>query len=314
MSVFSDFESFRAAHQSCVATIGKYDGLHLGHLHVVESLRTTARNQGLPAVVILSEPHPEEFFGGDNAPPRLSRFQDKVNFLLANGVDAIFQMTFDKALCELSAEAFIQQYLVEGLNVSTLIVGDDFRFGYKRSGDFSLLVEKGRESGFEVLREEPCLVEGERVSSTMVRKALLNGDCEAVKKLLGRYYSITGMVEEGKKLGRELGIPTANIALESAKLPLQGIFSVQVSLDGRTLPGVASIGFNPTVENIRQPKLEVHIFDFDENIYGAILSVSFIKKLRDEKAFEDIEALKTQMLIDISEAWDSLQALTAIDS
>ncbi len=307
MSIFRDFSSFRAEHDACVATIGKYDGLHLGHQHVVESLRASAKARNLPSVVILSEPHPEEYFAGDKAPPRLSRFQDKVDFLLSNGVDAIYKMTFDKALCELSALDFIQQFLVDGLHVSTLIVGDDFRFGHKRSGDFSLLQEKGLELGFEVLREEPCLVEGERVSSTLVRQALMQGDFETVRNYLGRNYVITGKVEEGKKLGRELGIPTANLMLESSKLPLHGIFSVKVQHEDRTLLGVASVGYNPTVENIDIPKLEVFLFDFDEDIYGETLHVEFVQKLRDEKTFDNLDALKTQMEKDIEEARLSLQ-------
>jgi len=307
MSIFREFSSFKAEYDACVATIGKYDGLHLGHQHVVESLRAIAKARNLPSVVILSEPHPEEYFAGDKAPPRLSRFQDKVDFLLSNGVDAIYKMTFDKALCELSALDFIQQFLVDGLHVSTLIVGDDFRFGHKRSGDFSLLQEKGLELGFEVLREEPCLVEGERVSSTLVRQALMQGDFEAVRNYLGRNYVITGKVEEGKKLGRELGIPTANLMLGSSKLPLHGIFSVKVQHEDRTLLGVASVGYNPTVENIDIPKLEVFLFDFDEDIYGETLHVEFVQKLRDEKTFDNLDALKTQMEKDIEEARLSLQ-------
>ena len=307
MSIFREFSSFKAEYDACVATIGKYDGLHLGHQHVVKSLRAIAKARNLPSVVILSEPHPEEYFAGDKAPPRLSRFQDKVDFLLSNGVDAIYKMTFDKALCELSALDFIQQFLVDGLHVSTLIVGDDFRFGHKRSGDFSLLQEKGLELGFEVLREEPCLVEGERVSSTLVRQALMQGDFEAVRNYLGRNYVITGKVEEGKKLGRELGIPTANLMLESSKLPLHGIFSVKVQHEDRTLLGVASVGYNPTVENIDIPKLEVFLFDFDEDIYGETLHVEFVQKLRDEKTFDNLDALKTQMEKDIEEARLSLQ-------
>lgn len=307
MSVFKEFSSFKAEYDACVATIGKYDGLHLGHQHVVESLRAIAKARNLPSVVILSEPHPEEYFAGDKAPPRLSRFQDKVDFLLSNGVDAIYKMTFDKALCELSALDFIQQFLVDGLHVSTLIVGDDFRFGHKRSGDFSLLQEKGLDLGFEVLREEPCLVEGQRISSTLVRQALMQGDFEAVRNYLGRNYVITGKVEEGKKLGRELGIPTANLMLESSKLPLHGIFSVKVQHGDCTLLGVASVGYNPTVENIDIPKLEVFLFDFDEDIYGETLHVEFVQKLRDEKKFDNLDALKTQMEKDIEEARLSLQ-------
>ncbi|MFT5321556.1 MAG: riboflavin kinase/FMN adenylyltransferase [Pseudohongiellaceae bacterium] len=309
MSVYSDFPSFQAVHEGCVATIGKYDGLHSGHQHVLATLCRTAKDKGLPAVVILSEPHPEEFFSGGKAAPRLTQFQDKVDYLLAYGVDAVYMMTFDKALCELSAKDFILQYLVEGLRVSALIVGDDFRFGKNRKGDFRMLKEKGSEYGFEVIREIPFKQEGHRVSSTLVKSFLEQGECEKVRSLLGRYYSIAGLVEEGKKLGRELGTPTANIALSVNSLPLQGIFSVLVEHKGQSLPGVASVGFNPTVENSETPKLEVHIFDFDEDIYGEHLVVSFINKLRDEIAFPDLDALKTQMNIDIEQARKTLQSL-----
>lgn len=306
MSVYSDFSAYQASHGNCVATIGKYDGLHVGHQHVLDRLCRTARENGLPAVVILSEPHPEEFFAGDNAAPRLTQFEDKVEFLLDYGVDAVFRMTFDQALCDLSADDFIRQYLVAGLGVKVLIVGDDFRFGKNRGGDFALLVAQGAEQGFEVVREEPCVLAGERVSSTLVREYLQAGDCEMVKALLGRYYSIGGRVISGRQLGRELGIPTANIALSFHKLPLQGIFSVVVEFRGRRLHGVASLGFNPTVDDSQVPKLEVHLFDFDEDIYDEHLHVSFVKKLRDEEAFADLDALKRQMAVDIRQARESL--------
>ncbi len=309
MTVYSDFAAFRADHDRCVATIGKYDGLHLGHQHVLDSLLATAKRKGEPAVVILSEPHPEEFFAGAQAAPRLTQFDDKVDFLVGYGVDAIYRMTFDAALCDLGAEDFIRQYLVDGLGVSTLIVGDDFRFGRRRQGDFALLQEKGREFGFEVEREISCELEGERVSSTLVRQYLQAGDCERVRELLGRHYSIGGTVVTGRQLGRELGTPTANIGLQFSKLPLQGIFSVLVQLGERELHGVASIGFNPTVEDSAIPKLEVHLFDFDEDIYGEHLLVSFVKKLRDELAFSDLDSLKAQMSLDIEQARTSLLAL-----
>jgi len=312
MSVYTDFAAFRASHNGCVATIGKYDGLHIGHQHVLDTLNGIARQQGLPAVVILSEPHPEEFFAGDKAAPRLTGFEDKVEFLLAHGVDAIFKMHFDQTLSNLSAEDFIQQYLVDGLGVHTLIVGDDFRFGHGRRGNFDLLVEKGRDNGFKVMREGSCELAGERVSSTLVRQYLQQGDCEKVRQLLGRYYSIGGNVVSGKQLGRELGTPTANIALDFDKLPLHGIFSVLVTHRDRQLQGVASIGFNPTIDDSRIPRLEVFLFDFDEDIYGEHLSVSFVKKLRDEYAFPDLDALKKQISVDIEQARDSLDSATAI--
>lgn len=309
MSVYSDFQAFQSVHEDCVATIGKYDGLHTGHQHVLDTLCRMAKSKGLPSVVILSEPHPEEFFSGGKAAPRLTQFQDKVDYLLDYGVDAVFMMRFDKSLCELSAENFIRQYLVEGLGVSALIVGDDFRFGKNRKGDFRLLKVQGEEHGFEVIREIPFKQDGHRVSSTLVRSHLEKGECEKVRSLLGRYYSIGGIVEEGKKLGRELGTPTANIALSVNTLPVHGIFSVLVEHKGEILKGVASVGFNPTVEERTTPKLEVHIFDFDENIYGEHLVVSFINKLRDEIAFPDLDALKQQMNIDIEQARATLQKL-----
>lgn len=309
MSVYSDFPTFRAGHERCVATIGKYDGLHVGHQQILDTLCRTAEEKGMPAVVILSEPHPDEFFAGEAAFPRLTQFQDKVDFLLDYGVDAIYRMTFDQALSELSADEFIRQYLVEGLGVDSLIIGDDFRFGKQRAGDFALLQEKGIEYGFDVIREQPCVQDGERVSSTLIRKYLQKGDCETARSLLGRYYSIGGNVIEGKKLGRELGVPTANIGLELHKLPLQGIFSVLVRLGSRELPGVASIGFNPTVESGDIPRLEVYIFDFDEDIYGEHLLVSFVQKLRDEQAFPDLESLKNQINQDILHARVSLENL-----
>lgn len=309
MSVYTSFPAFRAVYDGCVATIGKYDGLHIGHQHVLDSLCRTAGARGLPAVVILSEPHPEEFFAGEDAAPRLTQFDDKVEYLLDYGVDAVFRMTFDQALCELSADDFVSRYLVDGLGVKVLIVGDDFRFGKNRSGDFAMLVEKGIEFGFEVIREQPCEHGGQRVSSTLVRQYLQAGDCEKVRSLLGRYYGIGGRVVRGRQLGRELGIPTANIGLSFKKLPLQGIFSVLVDHRERQLKGVASLGFNPTVDDSLVPKLEVYIFDFDEDIYDEHLHVSFVQKLRDEQAFPDLDTLKQQMAADIEQARDSLSAM-----
>ncbi len=309
MSVFSDFPSFRSVHEGCVATIGKYDGMHVGHQHVLKTLCHTADIRGLPAVVIVSEPHPEEFFSSTNAAPRLMPFQEKVDFLLSFGINAVFRMTFDNALCNQAPTAFIQEYLIEGLGVKAIIVGDDFRFGKNRKGDFQLLQKAGRELGFEVIREIPFKYENHRVSSTLVRNYLEQGDCEKVRSLLGRYYSVSGRVETGKKLGRELGTPTANIDLEGRRLPLHGIFSVLVEFEGKTLQGIASVGFNPTVENSEVAKLEVYIFDFDKDIYGERLVVSFIEKLRDELKFPDLESLKQQMVVDIEQARQSLQSL-----
>jgi len=302
MAIFEDIATFRQHHSGCVATIGKYDRMHLGHQQVLRTLCERARAHGLPAVAVLSEPQPEEFFAPELAPARLTHFQDKIEFLTQVGVDAVYRLNFDRALSEVSAESFVDDFLVAGLGIKTLIVGDDFRFGKARQGDFQLLREKGAEAGFEVIKEEPCRVNGTRVSSTLVRESLQQGDCERARQLLGRYYSISGQVIDGKKLGRELGAPTANLALEMARLPVSGIYSVLVELNGNILQGIASAGYNPTVETGEVPRLEVNIFDFNEDIYGEHIKVSFVSKLRDEVRFDDLQALKKQIALDIEQA------------
>lgn len=302
MQVFEDLPSFKAQYQHCVATIGKYDGMHLGHQSILKRVLEEAESLSLPAVAILSEPQPEEFFAGDKAPARLNRFQDKVEFLEKFGFAAVYRLNFDLALSQLSANSFINDILVAGLGIKSLIVGDDFRFGQNRQGDFALLQSEGQKLGFTVKSESSCCLEDERVSSTLVRELLAQGRCEKVKSLLGRNYSMSGEVVLGKQLGRELGAPTANIDIDARSLPLQGVFAVEVSLGKRALAGVASIGYNPTIADNLKASLEVHIFDFNEDVYGECLTVSFVKKLRDETKFSNLEALKQQIIVDIEQA------------
>lgn len=286
-----------------VLTIGNFDGLHLGHQALLGQLTRTARNLGLPAAVLTFEPHPREFFDPASAPARLTTLREKLELLQRFGADLICVCPFNAALAALSAKDFIDQVLVRTLQVRHLIIGDDFRFGARRSGDFSLLAETGPALGFGVEAMESVVQDGERASSSGVRQALGVGDMERAARLLGRPYSIDGRVVHGKKLGRQLGFATANIRIKHDPLPLSGVFAVQVEGAGPSpLTGVANLGVRPTVGGELAPLLEVHLFDFSGDIYGAHLSVSFLHKLRDEMKFPGFDALLAQIRQDAEEA------------
>lgn len=304
MQVFHSPADLRRQHEACVATIGKYDGMHLGHQEILRRLRNRSRETGLPSVVMLSEPHPEEFFTPDSAPPRLQVFDEKVAWLESAGFDAVLCLHFNEALRAMQAEDFIRGLLIEGLNVRSLVVGDDFAFGQGRRGDVSLLKRYGEQAGFTVEDVAPQIVGGERVSSTLVREYLAAGHCEKATTLLGRPYSISGQVEAGRQLGRELGFPTANIALGGRKLPLTGVFTVEVAFDGRRLPGVANAGYRPTVDDSLKPSLEVHLLDHEEDLYGRELCLFCLHRLRAEEKFPDLDTLKRQIVSDVRLARD----------
>lgn len=299
MQVFDNLESLNNAFPNCVATIGKYDGMHLGHQEILQRLKIVAAELNLPAVVILSEPQPEEFFAGADAPARLFSFADKINFLESAGIDVVFKMTFDQHLSQLSAEDFIHDVLYKGLGAKALIVGDDFRFGKNRQGDFSLLREQGEQFGFSVEAAEGFLKDGVRVSSTLVREKLEAGDCEAANVLLNRPYSLSGEVVPGQQLGRELGYPTANIETNINKLALDGVFAVSVELGSRSFEGVASVGNKPTIKGSHDIAVEVFILDFDAEIYGEKLKVNFLKKIRDQEKFSNLQSLKNTIADDV---------------
>lgn len=304
MEVYDDLTSLRASHPHCVATIGKYDGMHLGHQMILDRLKQLARETGLPSLVILSEPQPEEFFSGDKAPMRLLSFDDKVHFLQQQEIDLVYRMTFDKALSELSPEDFVEQILLAGLGIKGLVIGDDFRFGYKRAGDFKLLQTLGKKRGFSVEAAESCLLAGERVSSTLLREKLEAGDCEAVRLLLGRPYQLRGEVVSGQQLGRQLGYPTANIAVAMERVAIEGIFVATAEFEGCSIQGVASVGYKPTIKGEHGLAIEIYLFDFDEHLYGKTLGINFLKKIRDQETFSDLDALKTKMGQDIDVARD----------
>ncbi|MEY4642236.1 MAG: hypothetical protein RLZZ227_2230 [Pseudomonadota bacterium] len=302
MKVLDSLASASQWSAKCAATIGKYDGMHLGHQRILDALKADAARRNLPSLVILSEPHPEEFFAGADAPPRLNHFRDKVDFLAAYGVDAVYRMPFDYTLSQQSPEDFVRQFLVSGLGLKSLVIGDDFRFGRNRSGDMHVLQRLGNELDFGVMRIAPGLDGGERISSTLVRRYLHDGDCEHVTCLLGRPYSISGVVIRGRQLGRQIGVPTANVELLTPGLPMTGVFAVHATLPGRELHGVANIGFKPTVTSERTPSLEVHLLDFDGDIYGERLQVHFLHKLRNEQKFAGLPELQAQIQRDIAQA------------
>ena len=289
--------------QGAAVTIGNFDGVHLGHKHILQKLRYEAGLRGLPVAVVLFEPQPKEFFArkaGKKLPYRISPLRTKLRLLRETGcVDAVWVLRFDQAFADMAAQTFIDKLLRQTLNTRYLLIGDDFRFGAGREGCFELLAQQ---PDMQTERTPSVIVEDIRTSSTAVRQALSDGLLAYAKKLLGHDYVLSGKVKHGQKLGRTIDAPTANIQLPPYHYALSGVFVVEADGAFGTRRGVASFGFNPTVSNNRAQKLEVHLFDFDGNLYGQRLFVRFLHKLRDEQKFDGIEALKTQILKDMEEA------------
>jgi riboflavin kinase/FMN adenylyltransferase len=288
--------------QGCVATIGNFDGVHRGHQAILARLRERAIELGVPSCVVIFEPQPREFFGPDTAPARLTRLREKLELLAGQGVDLVLCLAFNRRLRELSAAEFVRQVLVDGLGVKHLEVGDDFRFGCDRSGDFAFLVQAGEQQGFSVEAALTVELDADRVSSTRVRQALQAGELELAERLLGRPFALTGRVLHGQKLARQLGTPTANVQLKRRQPPLRGVFLVSALVDGRRYRGVANIGQRPTVAGDGRPHLEVHLLDFAGDLYGRRLTVIFHHKLRDEQRFASLEALKAAIDADVAAA------------
>ena len=287
----------------CVLTIGNFDGIHLGHQALLRLLTNKAQALGLPAVVLTFEPHPREYFTPAQAPARLASLRDKLLLLAAAGVDNTRIIRFNKRFASLTAEEFIDKVLVRSLRVRHLIIGDDFRFGAGRKGDFSMLQVAGERHGFVVEAMTTHAHAGERVSSSAVRDALAKGQLDRAARLLGRPYSMAGLVMHGDKIGRTLGFPTANIQLKGLRPPLAGIYNVLVEGLGDTLVrGVASVGVRPTINDAGRPTLEVHLLDWNADCYGAHLRVHFLHKQRDEEKYDSLEALTAQIARDVSHA------------
>jgi riboflavin kinase/FMN adenylyltransferase len=290
---------------STVLTIGNFDGVHRGHRALLAELTAKARELALPAAVLTFEPHPRELFAPDQAPARLASLRDKFELLAECGVDRVHVCRFTRKLAALTAGEFIENILVRGLSVRHLIIGDDFRFGKGRTGDFAMLQQAGHEHRFAVEAMHTVDFGGVRVSSSAVREALATGDIERAEQLLGRAFVIAGRVMDGKKIGRTIGFPTANIQVRRKRLPLSGVFAVTVSgIDSKPLPGAANIGVRPTLAEGLKPVLEVHLLDFDRDIYGMHVDVNFLHKLRDEAKFDSLDALKTQIARDVAAVRD----------
>jgi riboflavin kinase/FMN adenylyltransferase len=284
-----------------VLAIGNFDGVHLGHRALLERLVAEARRLGLPPAVMTFEPHPRELFAPEQAPARLTSLREKLALLEGCGVEEVFLLHFSRKLAGLTAEEFIERVLVQGLAVRHLIIGDDFRFGKGRAGDFGMLQSAGQAHGFDVEAMHTIEIAGERVSSSAVRDALGTGDLEHAARLLGRPYNIAGRVVHGEKIGRRIGWPTANIQLKRKRVALTGVFAATVSgLDKRHLPGAASLGVRPTLGQGLRPALEVHLFDFDQQIYGAHVTVHLLHKLRDEMKFASFDELTAQIARDVA--------------
>jgi riboflavin kinase/FMN adenylyltransferase len=308
MELIRGLVNLRPKHRGCVATIGNFDGVHLGHQAVLGQLAEKAAELNLPAVVITFEPYPQEYFAhainAKGVPPRLTRFREKVQALRRYSIDKVLCLHFNTALAGTTAQEFIRTVLVDGLDVRYLVIGDDFRFGKQRQGDFAMLKAAGAEHGFQVVNRHTFSIEGARVSSTRIRAALAQGDLGAAEKLLGRPYRMCGRVARGAQRGRSIGFPTANIYVHRRATPVQGVFAVEMfGLDGEPLAGVANVGTRPTV-NGTAVLLEVHLFDFAQDIYGRYVQVDFLKRLRDEQRFASLDELKKQIHIDAQQARD----------
>lgn len=302
MKLIRGIHNLRPLHRGCVATIGNFDGVHLGHQAVLGRLAERAGELALPSMVITFEPYPLEYFRPGQAPARLTRFREKIQALRRFAVDRVLTLRFDAGLAAMPAEAFIRELLVDALGVRYLVVGDDFHFGAGRRGDFAMLEAAGHEHGFQVVNMHTFGVDGDRVSSTRIREALAAGDLAAAEKLLGRPYRMCGRVAHGDKRGRSIGFPTANIHLHRQKTPVLGVYAVEMfGLDEEPVAGVANVGSRPTVDGTRS-LLEVHLFDFSGDIYGRYVQVDFVHRLREERRFESFEALKMQILRDADQA------------
>ncbi|MDP2829293.1 MAG: bifunctional riboflavin kinase/FAD synthetase [Sulfuricellaceae bacterium] len=281
-------------------TIGNFDGVHLGHQAMLQCTEDAAKKRGLPACVMTFEPHPRELFTPDQAPTRLTSLREKLELFESYGIDQVFICRFNRAFAGMPADDFAARILRTHLQTRWMLIGDDFRFGAKRAGDIALLRAAAIPLGAEVEEMHSVTAEKLRVSSTAVRDALASGDMMLATRLLGRPYSISGRVEHGDNIGHKIGFPTANVQLKHNRPPVWGIFAVEVHGLGDTpLQGAASLGVRPTVTNSGRPKLEVHLFDFDQQIYNRHVRVDFLHKLRDEMKFPDMETLTAQIAADV---------------
>lgn len=298
MELIRGLHNLRPRHRGCALTIGNFDGVHRGHQAVFAQLAEIAKSKAVPGTALTFEPQPREFFSGENAPARLTRFREKMEALARTPLERVVVEPFTNSFSQLSPEAFINDVLIEALDVRHVVVGEDFHYGHRARGSFMALQEAGETLGFGVSRCVTYELDGRRVSSSWVRDALAGGELAEAGSLLGRPYCIQGRVARGRQVGRTIGFPTANVPLWRLSTPLSGVYAVRVhGLAEASLAGVANLGTRPTVKGSHK-LLEVHLFDFDEDIYGCHVSVEFTHKLRDEKEFASLDALKGQIAED----------------
>lgn len=288
--------------RAVAVTIGNFDGVHLGHQALLNELRAAAQPRGLQTAVVIFEPHPREFFTPQQAPARLTSLREKLELFRSMGVDRVHVCRFDALFAQKSAADFIHA-LHEKMHAKFVLIGDDFRFGSGRAGDFALVQKIGAERGFDVAAVHSVLHNGVRISSTVIRAKLADGQIRMAMEYLGRPYSISGRVVHGDATGRKLGYPTANIQLKHNLPPLKGVYVVLAHAEALgVLQGVASLGIRPTLKHDAKPVLEVHLFEFDQQIYGKHLRVEFLQKLRDEQKFNGLEELTRQIALDVDNA------------
>lgn len=299
MEIIRGLHNIRPRHAGCVATIGTFDGIHHGHQMLLAHLVSKSEELDAPSLLVTFEPQPREYFQRTPVPARLTRFREKVHILCSTGIDRVLCIPFNERTRLIPAAEVIERFLVGMLGVKYVVVGDDFQFGKDREGDYAMLKEAGDRFGFGVSHMGTLTFDHERISSTRIREALKAGDFEIAEKLLGRPYFIMGRVVYGRQIGRGIGVPTVNIRLQRYKTALSGVFAVAVDGLGATRIGAANIGVRPTVGENKEPLLEVHILDFDQDIYGRLLTVTLRHKIREERWFPSLEDMKAEIDCDI---------------
>jgi len=306
MKLVRDIKEISTLKDGCVATIGNFDGLHLGHQHIFQQLEAQSKQYQLPKVVISFEPLPTEFFSGYKS-QRIYPFRDKCQYLEQLGIDYFLCLRFNQSLAQMPAKDFVEKILLQTANVKALVIGDDFCFGKDRQGNFELLEKLGKASGMQVSKSVTLQDIDGRVSSTRIRQYLRSGDTESAGKLLGRKYCLSGRVRHGEKLGRTIGFPTLNLHVQDNIAAINGVYAVKVTgLNSEVLPGVANLGNRPTV-NGSETRLEVHLFDFEQSVYGQHITVELLHFVRAEQRFETFEALKKQISKDATLAKELLR-------
>lgn len=301
MQLIRGLYNIQPNNKHCVATIGNFDGVHIGHQAILRTLTQQARELNVPSCVITFEPHPKAYLDHSSAPLRLNSLREKYTLLAQHGVDQLLCLPFNQQLRQQTADQFVIKTLVESLQISCLIIGDDFHYGCDRQGNFQHLYQLGQKYHFQVCDTNSVLQQHQRISSTAIRAALAKGNITKANQLLGHTFSITGRVTTGQQLGRQLGFPTANLNMQYRQLPLKGVFAVRVIVQGQRYNAVANVGTRPSVQGT-QLRLETHLLDFHQDLYGQMIQVEFVQQIRDEQKFASLEALQTAISNDIDTA------------